>query len=59
MERKNKIKLPKDFFSISRPTITTKEALKNVIPIEWEDEKKNTKKNDKSKIVTLKNTRNY
>lgn len=46
MERKNKVKIPKGFFSIVRPTISTKEALKDVIPIEWSNKtKKNANKN--------------
>lgn len=28
-------KFPKGFFEKSRPTISTKEALKDVIPLEW------------------------
>lgn len=52
MERKNKFKIPNGFFSITRPTITTKEALKEVIPPEWVDKKeKDTKKNLKLKKV--------
>ena len=29
-------KFPKEFFKQSRPTISTKEALKDVIPMKWE-----------------------
>lgn len=35
--------LPKDFFQKDRPTTTIKEALKDVIPVEWEKVKKETK----------------
>ena len=43
MEKNNKF--PKDFFKQSRPTISTKETLKDVIPMKWkfsdgEDKKK-------------------
>lgn len=35
MNKKEKVKFPKGFFTQPRPTITTKEALKDVIPFEW------------------------
>ena len=41
MEKKEIIKFPKGFFQSKRPTITTSEALKDVIPFKWET---NTKK---------------
>ncbi len=46
MERKNKIKIPKGFFSIVRPEISTKEALNEVVPVEWleKSKKKSNKK---------------
>lgn len=48
MERKNKIIIPKGFFSINRLTITTSEALKDIIPAEWVDKnEKNVKKSIK------------
>lgn len=42
-----KITFPKDFFTKERPTITTKKALKDIIPINLENivlSKKNIKK---------------
>ncbi len=41
MEKKEITKFPKGFFQLKRPTITTSEALKDVIPFKWET---NTKK---------------
>lgn len=38
--KKRKIEFPKDFFSIPRPTITFKEVLEDVTPIEWEEKSK-------------------
>ena len=32
----NNIKLPKNFFSVEREIITAEEALKNVIPVDWD-----------------------
>ncbi len=34
-EKKRKTIIPKDFFTKIRPTISTKDALKDVIPVEW------------------------
>ena len=43
MEKNNKF--PKDFFKQSRPTISTKEALKDAIPMKWKfSDGKNKKK---------------
>lgn len=36
--QKERPKFPKDFFTKPRPTITTKEALKDVIPFKWSKE---------------------
>ena len=44
MEDKKKVSFPKGFFTKDRPTITNKEALKDVIPIKWSEEVKNDKK---------------
>lgn len=33
--KKEQSKFPKGFFKKSRPTISTKETLKDVIPVEW------------------------
>lgn len=38
MKKNEKQLLPKDFFSQSRPTISAKEALKDVVPIRWNKE---------------------
>lgn len=35
MERKERTSLPKDFFSLPRPKVSTKEALEDVVPIKW------------------------
>ena len=35
MKEKNRPSFPKDFFSKSMPKISTKEALKDVIPVKW------------------------
>lgn len=35
MDKKERPKFPKGFFTQSRPTISTKEALKDIVPIEW------------------------
>lgn len=44
-EKKQKTIIPDDFWSIPRPNITMKEALKDVIPFEWEKAKTKNKKN--------------
>ena len=44
MEKKEITKFPKGFFQLKRPTITTSEALKGVIPLEWEEDKGNNEK---------------
>ena len=44
MEKKDITKFPKGFFQLKRPTITTSEALKDVIPFEWKESKGNNKK---------------
>ncbi|MBQ9071644.1 MAG: hypothetical protein IJY25_00605 [Bacilli bacterium] len=51
MEKKKRPTFPKGFFTKSRPTITTKEALKDVIPFEWSKNVLNGK--SKVKIVSL------
>ena len=35
MIRKERTTFPKGFFTKERPTITTKEALKDVVPFKW------------------------
>ena len=50
MEKKEITKFPKGFFQLKRPTITTSEALKDVIPFKWEENhKKQTTKLVKKK----------
>ena len=44
MEKKDITKFSKGFFQLKRPTITTSEALKDVIPFEWKESKGNNKK---------------
>ena len=55
MSRKKKPILPKDFFSTVRNIITSKEALKDVIPVEWNDALKDRKENKKQVIKLVKN----
>ncbi len=50
-ERKNKF--PKGFFSQPRPEITVKEALEDVIPVEWKKVKK--EKTTRTKMLLHKN----
>jgi len=38
MKEKKRPSFPKDFFSKSRPKISTKEALKDIVPINWSDD---------------------
>ena len=44
LAKKKKPEFPKGFFTQPRPTVSMKEALKDVIPIEWSNEVKNKKK---------------
>lgn len=53
MGKKECSKFPKDFFKQSRPTISVKEALKDVVPFEWSDNV--LKGKSKVKIVSAKN----
>ena len=46
MENKN-TKLPNNFFSKSRPTVTNKETFKDVVPIEWSKDVTSKKQNAK------------
>lgn len=50
----NIIKLPKGFFSIPREIITAEEAMKDVIPVNWDDILKDWKDNDKQAIELVK-----
>ena len=52
------IKFPKNFFNIKREVISSKEALKDVVPVNWTEALKNRKNNDKQ-IIKLKNFKEY
>ena len=52
MEKKKVKKFPNGFFQKERPAITASEALKDIIPIKW-DEKINDKKNKDEQTVKL------
>ena len=53
MKKSEKSKFPEDFFTQSRPKISSKEALKDVVPFNWS--KNVLKGNSKVKIVSGKN----
>ena len=42
--KKKIVRLPKEFFEKSRSVISMNEALKDVIPVEWEEEEKKSLK---------------
>lgn len=52
MEEKKKKIIPKNFFSTIREVITTKEALKDVIPVDWNNALKERKEN-KNQVIKL------
>ena len=54
MRKRKKTILPKDFFSIVRNLITPKEALKDVVPVNWEEVLKDRKENDEQIIKLVK-----
>ncbi len=54
---KNNI-LPKGFFNKKREVISSKEALKDVVPINWAEALKNRKNSDKQ-IIKLKNPQKF
>ncbi len=56
MEKDNITKFPKVFFQLKRPTITASKALKDVIPIKWDNIQKE-RKNNKNQIVKLVNNK--
>ncbi len=56
MTNKKKTFIPKGFFNASQKIITTKEALKDVIPIKWDNIKKK-RKNNKDQVVNFVNTK--
>lgn len=53
MEKKESPKFPKGFFTQPRPTISMKEALKDVVPFQWSENV--LKGKSKVKIVSAKN----
>ena len=44
LEKKKMLEFPKGFFTQPRPTVSMKEALKDVVPIKWSNEVKSEKK---------------
>ena len=56
MTNKKKIVIPKEIFNVPQKIITTKEALKDVIPIKW-DKVKKERKNNTNKVVNLVNNK--
>lgn len=52
MKKKNKKIIPKGFFSQPRPTISSKEALKEIVPMNW-DKVTKERKDNKDQIVIL------
>lgn len=56
MTNKKKIVIPKEIFNVPQKIITTKEALKDVIPIKW-DKVKKERKNNKNQVVNLVNNK--
>ena len=52
MKKSKKNIIPEGFFSQPRKTISTKEALKDVIPVNWNEVLKNRKDN-KNQIIKL------
>lgn len=53
MEKKESSRFPKGFFTQHRPTISMKEASKNVVPFEWSESVLNGK--SQVEIVSVKN----
>ena len=54
---KNNI-LPKGFFNKKHEVISSKEALKDVVPVNWTEALKNRKNSDKQ-IIKLKNPQKF
>ena len=52
MEKKESPKFPKGFFTQPRPTISIKEALRDIVPFEWSENV--LKGKSKVKIVSAK-----
>lgn len=53
MEKKERLKFPKGFFTQPRPTVSTKETLEDTIPFQWSENV--LKGKSKVKIVSAKN----
>ncbi len=49
MKKENKARFPKGFFNKERKTIPLKDALKDVIPVEWVKKEKNSILNSEKK----------
>ena len=48
------IRLPKDFFSVEREIITAEEALKDVIPVDWDSILENREDSEEQAIILYK-----
>ena len=48
------IRLPKDFFSVEREIITVEEALKDVIPVDWDSILENWEDSEDQAIILYK-----
>ena len=46
--------LPKDFFSVEREIITAEEALKDVIPVDWDSILENWQDSEEQAIILYK-----
>ena len=51
---KKNIRLPKDFFSVEREIITAEEALKDVIPVDWDSILENWEDSEEQAIILYK-----
>ena len=55
MTNKKKTVIPKEIFNVPQKIITTKEALKDVIPIKWDNVKKERKNNNNQAVNLVNN----
>ena len=53
MDKKRSQKFPKDFFIQPRPTLSTKEALKDAIPFKWSENVLKGKSKVKSNFLKI------
>ncbi len=53
-DKKNNI-IPKNFFNVPRKVTTSKEALKDVIPVNWNEVLKSRKSNENQIVKLVKN----